>query len=123
MFSKGPYGSARTSSCFFCEKPTTTESEEGMPACSDHSKEKLPDKRCACGSSLDIKKSKFGAFFVCMNCGPVSLSKMKRMGEETGGGYHLNKKFRDAEKKKIEYDRERLYTMDELVKLWDEKEK
>jgi hypothetical protein len=35
--------------------------------------------KCACGGWLDMKVSKFGPFWVCMKCGPVSWRKAMEM--------------------------------------------
>lgn len=69
------YGQSKINRCPFCEKQSTTENIQGIPTCSVHKKEELLDFKCVCGEWLDIKKGKYGAFFLCMNCGPISLSK------------------------------------------------
>lgn len=107
------YGESRNDKCMFCEGQATTENSQGLPACNKHSKDELEDKRCTCGEYLDIKKSKWGAFFLCSKCGPVSISKASNMSAQ---GFKLNKKYREPEKKK-EYE-DRLYTIQELERLW-----
>ena len=58
-----------------CNNTATTESSQGLPVCSNHKKNELPDIRCACGSWLEIKKGKWGAYFNCINCGNINLKK------------------------------------------------
>lgn len=109
------YGKSKDNNCFFCGKTALTENSQGLPACSSCRDKKADDKRCACGEYLDIKKSKWGAFFLCHNCGPISLSKVNNMG---AGGCKLNKRFRD-DSKKLEYDKDKVYTIEELEKMWE----
>jgi hypothetical protein len=116
MFHRKVYGESKQNICVICRKAAFTENEQGLPVCNDHKGQHLEDKKCACGSYMDIKKSKWGAFFLCPNCGPISLSKVMAIGEETGCGYKLNKKYR-----KPEYNKERVYTLDELDKMWADK--
>ena len=76
-----------------------------------------------CGEYLDIKKGKFGAFFLCSQCGPVSIRKSMGMDEE---GFKLNKKFRKEKSTNPESPDnkpsppapEKVYTLDELRKMW-----
>ncbi|MCB9358920.1 hypothetical protein H6503_03235 [Candidatus Woesearchaeota archaeon] len=113
---KKVYGESRKDTCYFCEKQAFGENSQGLPACKDHVSEILEDKRCTCGEYLDIKKSKWGAFFVCSNCGPISLSKSQNMD---GSGFKLNKKYRNEGKPKLQYEKGRVYHMHELEALWD----
>jgi hypothetical protein len=68
------YGQSKVEQCPFCDKTALSVNSQGIPVCQDHKKEHLNIK-CLCGSWLDVKKSKWGPFFVCGNCGPVSLKK------------------------------------------------
>jgi len=75
---------------------------------------------------MDIKKSKWGAFFLCKNCGPISISKAAEMESAASGGcgYKLNKKYREMQEKaqdrpkRVDYEN-RLYTLSELERMWD----
>ncbi len=131
------YGQSREETCMFCDKPATTENSQGLPSCKLHIKELLADRKCVCGEYMDIKKGKFGAFFLCANCGPVSIKKSEEM---ENGDYKLNKKFRKQQKtkyipkeklseekpketpkepqKKEAPPEEKIYTLEELKKLW-----
>jgi len=108
------YGESRKDKCMFCEAQATTENSQGLPACIKHNNEELEDKRCVCGEWLDIKKSKWGAFFLCNKCGPISINKGMNMGSS---GFKLNKKYREPEKPKSKYE-DRVYTIQELERMW-----
>ena len=69
------YGESKTSQCPFCSKPAMAISCQKVPVCKNHVDAKLPDIRCACGSWLEMKEGKWGPFFVCLRCGPVSFKK------------------------------------------------
>ena len=69
------YGQSKENTCLFCGKQSTRANEQGVPVCNNHKNAILNDFKCACGEWLDIKQSKYGIFFVCINCGPVSLAK------------------------------------------------
>ncbi|MFP4119271.1 MAG: hypothetical protein ACLFTH_04420 [Candidatus Woesearchaeota archaeon] len=75
MFRKKVYGQNGNAECLFCSKTATTKNEQGVPVCKEHTESILNDFKCACGEYLDIKESKYGIFFTCMNCGAVSLKK------------------------------------------------
>lgn len=77
------YGQSLVNRCPFCQRQATTENYQGVPTCLEHKKEELLDLKCACGEYLDIKKGKYGAFFLCMNCGPVSFAKGLEMNPPT----------------------------------------
>ena len=49
----------------------------------------MDEKKCSCGNSLEVKKSKWGAFYVCPSCGPISQNKADNMDT---AGYNINKK-------------------------------
>lgn len=72
---KKVYGESKLTTCLFCGKQATTTNEQEVPVCINHKKAKLNDFKCACGEWLDLRTSKFGIFFTCMNCGTVSLAK------------------------------------------------
>ncbi len=108
------YGESRNDKCIFCDAQATTENSQGLLSCPKCKSKTMEDKRCVCGEYLDIKKSKWGAFFLCHKCGPISISKAMNMGSS---GFKLNKKYREPEKKPKYEDR--LYTIQELERMWD----
>lgn len=69
------YGESRKDNCPFCGKPATTTNTQAVPVCIAHKKNILENMKCACGRYLDLRKGKFGAFFTCISCGVVSISK------------------------------------------------
>jgi len=69
------------SDCVFCSRQAVTKNPQGFSACVAHKEEDLPEMKCACGEVLSVKESKYGAFFLCMDCGPVSLKKALSMNE------------------------------------------
>jgi hypothetical protein len=77
------YGQSKVLKCPFCNNTATTESSQGLPVCSNHKKNELPDIRCACGSWLEIKKGKWGAYFNCINCGNINLKKGLELSSNT----------------------------------------
>lgn len=81
MKGKKIYGQNSNAACLFCSKPATTKNDQGVPVCKEHSKAILNDFKCACGEYLDIRESKYGVFFTCMNCGPVSMKKALSINE------------------------------------------
>ena len=96
MFNKKVYGQSQTNSCAFCSKIATTKNSQELPACVEHIKNIQESKKCVCGEFLDIKQSKWGAFYLCKNCGPISPKKANDMEAPTDGcGFKLNKKFRE----------------------------
>ncbi|MFH1072981.1 MAG: hypothetical protein V1743_06140, partial [Nanoarchaeota archaeon] len=54
-----------------------TENLQGIPVCLDHKNRKTGELKCVCGDYVDIKKGKYGTFFLCMRCGPMNLRKIK----------------------------------------------
>ncbi|MBN2111999.1 hypothetical protein JW707_02760 [Candidatus Woesearchaeota archaeon] len=76
------YGSYRIDRCPFCSRQAVTKNDEGVPVCSSHREQKLPDLKCICGDYLDLKTGKFGAYFSCFRCGNVSWQKAKSYNQE-----------------------------------------
>lgn len=68
------YGKSREASCTFCGSCATTKNAQGLPVCRHHTKDEI-NLKCACGDYLDVKESKYGTFFLCFRCGPISWSK------------------------------------------------
>ena len=75
MFRKKVYGQSRVENCPFCGKRALTMNAQGVPCCPSHKERNLPEMKCACGEWLDLMKGKYGPFFICMRCGPVSFRK------------------------------------------------
>ncbi|MFP4403692.1 MAG: hypothetical protein ACLFPJ_05045, partial [Candidatus Woesearchaeota archaeon] len=105
------YGQSKTETCVFCSKNATTQNLQGFAVCKEHKSKQMEDKKCVCGEYLDLKKGKYGMFYICINCGPMSLSKVDEM-KVNNSNIKLNKKFREKENK--------VYTLDELDKMWDD---
>jgi hypothetical protein len=124
MFRKKIYGQSKEELCAFCGKIALCKNSQGLTVCSDHTKKVLEGKKCACGEIMQVKESKWGAFFLCKNCGPVSLKKAKEDADNSD--YNINKKYRKkpaeaAPKKQEQKDNEeKIYTLDELKELWNE---
>jgi hypothetical protein len=123
------YGESRNDKCVFCNSQASVKNSQGLPTCIAHTKKVMEDKRCSCGEWMEIKQSKWGAFFLCNQCGPRSISKTEDMEMS---GYKLNKRFRQQDKeqtistnttkkplKKINYEPNKVYTIDELERMWD----
>lgn len=125
LMRKKIYGQSREQTCMFCEKRATTENEQGLPSCIKHKNDLMDDKVCVCGEYMCIKKSKWGAFFLCPNCGPISMN--KAMSMQARQGFKLNKSFREKREKRLETSNrnkktEKIYTIDELEHMWEDKE-
>ncbi len=124
---KKVYGQSKDEECIFCGKTALCENKQGIPTCSEHKNDLLEDKKCVCGEYMEIKRSKWGPFFLCPTCGPKSLKKAEEM---ESGNFRLNKKFRKEEKteektkekteeKNTEKKEEKIPTLEELEKRWD----
>ncbi len=74
------YGANKQETCFLCGSISTALNDEGLPVCVCHRKEK-GNFRCVCKEWLDVKKSKYGVFFTCINCGVISYSKGLKMND------------------------------------------
>lgn len=127
-FVRKVYGQSKQESCAFCGGKAFSENSQGFAVCNAHKTKVMEDKKCVCGEYLDVKKSKWGAFFLCSKCGPISLSKANSAAIEEPG-FKLNKKYREEKKavekeisnkpKPVNYEKDRVYTLDELEALWD----
>ena len=76
------YGQSSTATCPFCGDGALSKNEQGIPVCKHHTNRLLPELKCVCGSWLDQRESKFGVFFTCISCGPVSFTKMMETNGE-----------------------------------------
>jgi hypothetical protein len=79
MYIPKRYGESKIAECPFCSKPSFTKNKQKIPVCKDHVDKMMPEIKCVCGSYLDLKESKYGPFFVCMNCGTMNLKKGMEM--------------------------------------------
>jgi hypothetical protein len=79
MYIPKRYGSYKIDSCPFCGKQSVTKNSQGVPVCIAHKKEELKDLKCVCGSWLDVKEGKYGAYFSCIKCGNVNFRKVLEM--------------------------------------------
>lgn len=70
------YGQSSMSLCPFCASQASTKNAQGVPVCRHHVDRSMPDLKCMCSGWLDQRESKFGVFYTCMRCGPVSFSRM-----------------------------------------------
>lgn len=70
------YGQSSVAACPFCGGQSYAKNKQNVPTCTKHKDLALPDLKCVCGKWLDQRESKFGVFYTCMSCGPVSFSKM-----------------------------------------------
>lgn len=68
------YGQSQELQCPFCGGRATAKNGQGLPVCHRHTKDEI-NLRCVCGEWLDVRESKYGTFFTCMHCGPVSYRK------------------------------------------------
>ena len=68
--------------CIVCSKDATTYNSQALPVCKAHASHEMIDMKCPfCKSYVDAKKGKYGTFFLCTECGPVSRSKMIQFGK------------------------------------------
>lgn len=77
------YGKSSIDKCIFCDDNAFSYNDQRFPVCKDH-KNAIVDMdkiKCSCKSYLDIKQGKYGTFFLCMNCGPVSIAKVKSIND------------------------------------------
>lgn len=128
------YGQSQATTCVFCDKLATSKNKQGFATCKEHVNDTKPDKKCICGEWLDVKESKWGAFYLCSKCGPISLSKAEEMeaqqfeiNNNKNSGFKLNKKFRDEKEKQEKEQKlkeqpiyeDKVYTMTELLQRWN----
>ena len=73
------YGEYQVKRCAFCGKIATCKNKQGVDVCSLHQREALSDIKCTCGEYLELKNGKFGAYYHCINCGNINMSKALTM--------------------------------------------
>jgi hypothetical protein len=86
MFIPKKYGENKIERCPFCSEQAFTRNEQGIPVCADHKHEKLADLKCMCGSYLDVRLGKFGAFCICDRCGTMNMNKVLEMNPQVHKG-------------------------------------
>ncbi len=69
------YGESKKQDCPFCNKPPTTQNAQGVPTCQAHRTQTMQDRKCMCGSWLELKQGKWGPYFNCIKCGNLSFAK------------------------------------------------
>ena len=79
------YGQSQKTLCAFCGRNALTRNKEGVPVCDAHRGKQLEDVKCICGRFMDLKHSKWGAFFVCPHCGPKSFETAREQNREMFG--------------------------------------
>lgn len=80
---KKTYGSYKESFCPFCGKIATSKNEQDLNVCRLHTKQKIEEIRCTCGSWLETRSGKFGPYFNCIKCGNINYNKGLAMKEMT----------------------------------------
>jgi hypothetical protein len=121
---KKVYGQSKQDSCAFCGDSARVENSQGFLTCNGCKEKVMGDIKCMCGNYLEVKKSKWGAFFTCTSCGAISLKKAMELKDAkveqgvTRDGFKLNKKFQ-PKPPKVKYEKDRIYTMGELEDMWD----
>lgn len=76
------YGEYKIERCPFCKKQATTTNAEGMPVCYEHKNENIPELKCACGSTLEMRTGKYGIFFSCIKCGIIRKNRVFEMNDD-----------------------------------------
>lgn len=80
--SRKVYGQSQTPLCPFCRAIAMTKNSQDVPVCVKHADVALPEVKCMCSRWLTRRESKFGVFFTCDSCGPVSFTKMLEVNGE-----------------------------------------
>ncbi len=76
---KKVYGESKLPYCYFCGKIATRKNDNGLEVCYLHTKAVMEEIKCTCGSWLEQRSGKFGAYFNCANCGNINLAKVAEM--------------------------------------------
>ena len=80
---KKVYGSYKRITCPFCERNATQKNEQGLDVCHLHTKQVFDEIKCLCGSWLELRSGKFGAYFNCIKCGNMNYDKAMNIKENT----------------------------------------
>lgn len=100
MYFRKRYGESRVDSCPFCGRRGVTKNSQGVPVCLAHKGDILSDLKCACGSYVEIKSGKWGAYASCFKCGNVNLGKVLEMNPQQKA-QEKPKKEQQEEKKEV----------------------
>ena len=77
------YGSYQVPKCPFCSRQAIAKNREGVPVCSPHRYQSLPDLKCSCGEYVDLKTGKWGPYFSCFKCGNVRFDRIMEVNDVT----------------------------------------
>ncbi len=72
---RNAYGTTSLSRCPFCQKTALVKNKLGLNVCKDHTNAEIPDLKCICKESMELKEGKFGPFCICRRCGIMNLKK------------------------------------------------
>jgi len=75
MYRRKRYGESQILNCPFCGSLAHSKNKQGVPVCSKHKERELANLKCICGEELEVRESKWGAYFFCINCGNLSFNK------------------------------------------------
>jgi len=78
MYVRKVYGQSKLEVCPFCNKRALAKNQQGVPVCSEHKENLIPDQKCACGNYLELRSGKWGPYFNCLNCGNINFKKIMR---------------------------------------------
>ena len=81
MYIPKVYGQSKNSGCIFCGKQSIRMNAQGIPVCVAHKDSVLNDFKCACGCWLDQREGKWGPYWLCQDCGIVSIRKALEFNE------------------------------------------
>jgi hypothetical protein len=76
MYRRKQYGQSQVERCPFCEKRALAKNDQGFAVCMQHKNAVMNDMLCLCGTVLAVHQGKWGAFFVCSNCGALNKKKV-----------------------------------------------
>src|SRR3989338_2481836 len=75
MFIPKKYGQSQIKTCPWCQGVALTENSQKVPVCLKHKDNYFENVKCSCGKFVDLMNGKFGSFFICINCGIISMKK------------------------------------------------
>jgi hypothetical protein len=75
MFIPKKYGQSQIKKCPWCQSIAVAENSQRVPVCFKHKENYFENVKCSCGKFIDLMHGKFGSFFVCINCGIISMKK------------------------------------------------
>ena len=104
---KKTYGEYQTKNCAFCGRQATQKTEVGLEVCYQHLKSKMEEIKCTCGSWLEQRSGKFGAYFNCLSCGNLNFQKGMEIKAIT---------MKDLPKKEIEPTSKPIQKMEDRIK-------